>query len=83
MEERYFGLGTKLVTAVAFRREVYLAVIITCLQRFESHILKFLVVFLCSFSVDKFSFCDKINIILWEKNLEKTLSKDQIHLGRN
>lgn len=51
------------MSAVAFRREIYLAVVITCLQRFESHILKFLAVHLCF--VDKF--CDKTTIILWEK----------------
>ena len=33
------------MAAVAFRREVYLAVVITCLQRFESCILRFVAVF--------------------------------------
>lgn len=65
------------------RKEVYLAVVITCLQRFESQNLKFLAVFLCSFSMVKFSFCDKTDFFGGGESLEKTLSKDQIQLGRN
>lgn len=70
-----------LASAVA-RKEVYLAVVITCLQRFGSHILKFLAVFLCSFSMAKFSSSDRANNPLG-KNLEKTLYKDETQLGRN
>lgn len=54
------------MTAVAFRREVYLAAVITCLQRFESHLEISCSVFVVH-SLDQFSFCDKTNIILWEK----------------
>lgn len=67
------------MTPLAFRREVYLGVVI-CSWRFGSCILKFLAGLLCSLSEGKFC-CDKTNNPVG-KNLEK-ISKDQIHLGIN
>lgn len=92
--EWYFSIsGIKSVTVIVYRRELYLAVLITCLERFESYF---------EISCSGFVFILWINFIFVTRlaqffilkkkpttkqkkkktNPEKTLPKDQIHLRR-